>query len=59
MSPEEERKWNLTSGSVVGNALQLLHNVDVQQFEGQQVLRSHREIQVRLLSHLQKKPQKN
>lgn len=32
----------LTSRGVVGHALQLLHNVDVQQLKGQEVLRSHR-----------------
>lgn len=36
------RHMQLTSRGVVGHALQLLHNVDVQQLKGQEVLRSHR-----------------
>lgn len=36
---DKSQERNLTGGSVVGNALQLLHNVDVQQLKGQQVLR--------------------
>lgn len=38
----------LTSRGVVGHALQLLHNVDVQQLKGQEVLRSQRQCEARL-----------
>lgn len=50
-SSSQVRGWHraavkLTSGGLVGHALQLLHNVDVQQLKGQEVLRSHRDSMV-------------